>query len=244
MDELLRLILENAQGRADISGKTELDAYLEASKDSETEDIADLLRTILPKLDESEWRQWRAFRQIVGRLRLKSDQLRNDLAIMTEDFQPKDSQSRFYAYLARTDLSDAPSMEELLEDRQFRNERPGDWLQLALTQASPSSFRTETLKLANKLRANDFIFKLVPLREKYDDKFVDWMTELCLAMQFSEGLELASFLDDEFHCGIHSEVLANHNTLKPNHPPVSPVVVPEIWRDLDPQFKTSILEKA
>ena len=242
MQELVSLIRENAEDVADASGKTALDSKIEKWIAHQPGDLVDSLRAALPEINETHWKEWRAFRQIVGRIGLRSDALRNDLAVMTEELHPSDSRARFYAYLARQDLGDAPSLDELRDDAQLRNERPGDWLQLALSQASPSTLRAEIIKMADRLKANDFVFTIGLIREKYGESFVEWMTELCLAMPFTEALSLANLVDEEYNCGLHSEVLMRHSKLR-GDPPDGAAMEP-LWESLDEQFKLSILEKA
>lgn len=241
MQDLIKLIREDAQDVSDASGKTQLDSEIEAWATDQPHDLVALLQQVVPHLSEDNWKEWRAFRQIVGRLKIKNEPLRNELAVLTEVSRPTDSRARFYTYLARLDLGDPPSMDELIEDDQLRNQRPGDWLQLALNQASPLTLRAQVIKMAGKLKATDFAFKIVPFREKYGENFVEWMTELCLAMPFTEALELANLIDDEYNCGIHSEVLIHHPKLRGNP---SPRVEVQLWDGLNDQFKTSVLEKA
>jgi hypothetical protein len=96
--------------------------------------------------------------------------------------------------------------------------------------------------MAAKLKASDFAFKIGPLREKYRQHFVEWMTDLCLAMPFTEAIELADLIDEEYHCGVHSEVLGRHPKLR-GEPPAGPTIQP-LWEGLNHEFKNSILEKA
>ena len=54
------------------------------------------------------------------------------LAVLTEGGEPANGHARFYAYLARADLGNPASMDELMADTELRDQRPSEWLQLAL----------------------------------------------------------------------------------------------------------------
>ena len=243
--DIIDLIRTDAAGVEDPSGKTALDSQIETWKSGDPTDLPKSLFDVVESLDQKDWKQWRAFRQIVWRLNLKSQSLSDALAVLTEKVEPTDSRARFYAYLTRADLGSPAPMDELLLDESLREDRPSDWLQLALTQASPAVLHSEYLKLASRLLASNFTFNLGRLREKYGDQFVERMIELCRAMPFKEASDLANLVDDEYGCGIYTELLASHPALR-GQPDQSTVVHASkgLWSGLDPEFRKRVTEKA
>jgi hypothetical protein len=237
---VLDLIRSDAAGVGDPSGKTGLDSQIEAWQSADVAAVANALRGVLAELDEHDWKQWRAVRQIIWRLKLRSQNLRDALAVLTEGGRPAAPRARFYAYLARVDLGNPPSMDELIADSDLRDQRPSEWLQLAFSQASPTAIHGEYLKLASKLSAADFTFIISRLREKYGDKFVEWMIELCRTMSFEQARALATLVDDEYHCGIYNEILASHPSIRGG---VRRVAKPGLWEGLDSDFKHRITER-
>jgi hypothetical protein len=240
---LVELIRADAAGLSDPSGKTELDSQIEAWRLTDLPIVEDFLLGALPQLDESDWKQWRAFRQVIWRLKLRSAELSNALAVFSENDRPSDARARFYLYLARVDLGKAASMDELLADTKLHDDRPGDWLQLAIVQASPTALHAEFLRLAAKLKPEDFTLILPQLREKYDVSFVEWMTELCRAMPFVEASELATLIDEDYHCGIYNELLRYHPALKSKEPAAAEISGERLWDGFPPEFKNRVKEK-
>jgi hypothetical protein len=240
---ILELIRADADGIADRSGKTALDSQIEEWRSADVSAVAKALEQVVASLDKNDWKQWRALRQIIWRLNLKNEKLRDDLAVLTEGGEPANGHARFYAYLARADLGNPASMDELMADTELRDQRPSEWLQLALNQASPRTLHLEYLKLASKLSASDFTFMLSRLRDKYGDQFVEWMTELCRAMPLVEASQLSTLIDEEYRCGIYNEILLSHPTLRTSHQPSSEPVR-SIWDSLPPDFKDRATEKA
>lgn len=129
---ILELIRADADGIADRSGKTALDSQIEEWRSADVSAVAKALEQVVASLDKNDWKQWRALRQIIWRLNLKNEKLRDDLAVLTEGGEPANGHARFYAYLARADLGNPASMDELMADTELRDQRPSEWLQLAL----------------------------------------------------------------------------------------------------------------
>ena len=243
MTDVLDLIRADAAGEADHSGKTALDSQIELWRAADNVAVENSLTQALKQLDQNDWKQWRAFRQIVWKVGLRAQALRDALGVVTEVGNPSNPHARFYAYLARSDLGNPASMEELLADTTLRDERPSDWLQLAFNQLSPQALHSEYLKLATKLSPIDFTFSLARLREKYGENFINWMAELCRAMSFDRASDLATQIDEEYSCGIYSEILATHPSLKGRKPPPPSHNVTSLWEGFDPAFRNRVAEK-
>ena len=88
---ILELIRADADGIADRSGKTALDSQIEEWRSADVSAVAKALEQVVASLDKNDWKQWRALRQIIWRLNLKNEKLRDDLARIshtTEDWAP------------------------------------------------------------------------------------------------------------------------------------------------------------
>ncbi|WP_316193737.1 MULTISPECIES: hypothetical protein [unclassified Bradyrhizobium] len=224
---LIDLIKQDAADLADKSGKTELDTWIESHL-ADGPSVAPQLLAAVRQLDGDEWKQWRAFRQIVRRLKIAEPSISNELAVLTENGLPKDARARFYAYLSRKDLGAPPPMAELLEDNELRTTRPADWLSLAYDEATGPSLHSYYMQAASGLKAKDFSFSLDKLRAKYAGSFLDNLTALCLIMPFKEADELAKMIDEDYRCDLHSLVLSAHSALRPTN---------VTTRAADPSFK-------
>jgi hypothetical protein len=240
---LIELIRADAAELSDPSGKTQLDSQIEQWRPIDLSIVEKSLLDVVHLLNESDWKEWRAFRQVIWRLKIKGNELSNALAVFSEEGKPTAARARFYVYLARADLGNPASMDELLADRHLRDERPGDWLQLSIAQASPRALHGEFLKLSSKLSAADFTFILPQLREKYAEDFVEWMTELCRAMPFVEASELATLIDEDYRCGIYDELLRYHPGLKNKETVTEPVSGEGLWDGFPPEFRNRLTEK-
>lgn len=231
---LVDLIRRDAANLADKSGKTDLDNWIETHL-SDADQVSEELLPVIYELDEHDWKQWRALRQIVRRLRIESPSLSNRLALFTERSRPAEARARYYAYLTRAELGASAAMDELLEDNDLRSGRPFDWLDLAYSEATPNALHSYYMQAASKLKANEFIFSLDKLRKKFGEKFVDNMAALCLAMPFEEAYELAKMVDDDYGCGLQPTILSSHPSL---HPDVHPFEACSSASKIIPIFQT------